>query len=66
MTNKCLYSIRIYRIRNDTTGTYDGAVPSQSNAFGTLTFYPDGNTCNNTASIDLPFFDGGWWSVQGN
>ena len=47
------------------SGSYSGSVPSQSNAFGTLKFYPDGVVGSNlTASIDLPFFDGDWWSVQ--
>ena len=47
------------------SGSYSGSVPSQNNAFGTLKFYPDGVVGSNlTASIDLPFFDGGWWSVQ--
>jgi hypothetical protein len=47
------------------SGSYSGSSPSQSNAFGTLKFWPDGLLAgNNTASIDLPFFDGGWWSVQ--
>ena len=59
------YILLEYTGSGDTTGTYDGAAPSQSNAFGTLTFYPDGALSgDNTASIDLPFFDGGWWSVQ--
>jgi hypothetical protein len=47
------------------SGSYSGSSPSQSNAFGTLKFWPDGLLAgSNTASIDLPFFDGGWWSVQ--
>ena len=47
------------------SGSYSGAVPSQSNAYGTLTLYPDGGTeINRTASLSLPFFDGGWWSVM--
>ena len=47
------------------SGSYSGSVPSQSNAYGTLKFWPDGLLAgDNTASIDLPFFDGGWWSVQ--
>jgi len=47
------------------SGSYSGAVPSQSNAYGTLTLYPDGLTIlNETASLSLPFFDGGWWSVM--
>ena len=48
-----------------TSGSYSGAVPSQSNAYGTLTLYPDGlTTPNETASLSLPFFDGGWWSIM--
>ena len=49
------------------TGSWDGAVPSQSNAFGTLAFYPEGQvgyTAGRSASVNLPFFDQGWWSVQ--
>ena len=47
------------------SGSYSGAVPSQSNAYGTLTLYPDGGTnLISTASLYLPFFDGGWWSVM--
>jgi len=47
------------------SGSYSGSVPSESNAYGTLKLWPDGLLAgNNTASIDLPFFDGGWWSVQ--
>ena len=47
------------------SGSYSGSVPSQSNAYGTLKFWADGNTnLNSTCSIDLPYFDGGWWSVM--
>jgi hypothetical protein len=49
------------------SGSYSGSVPSQSNAYGTLRFYPEGTVGYNndrSASISLPFFDGGWWSVQ--
>ena len=47
------------------SGSYSGSVPSQSNAYGTLKFWPDGGTdINATCSIDLPYFDGGWWSVM--
>ena len=46
-------------------GPYSGSIPSQSNAYGTLRFYPDGNNSSDvTASITLPFFDGGWWSAM--
>ena len=47
------------------SGSYSGSVPSQSNAYGTLRFFPDGQSnLNSTASISLPFFDNGWWSVM--
>lgn len=47
------------------SGSYSGSIPSLDNSYGTLTFYPDGGTeLNKTASLTLPFFDGGWWSVQ--
>ncbi len=49
------------------SGSYSGSVPSQSNAYGTMRFYPEGQVGYNndrSASIDLPFFDGGWWSIQ--
>ena len=47
------------------SGSYSGSVPSESNAYGTLKFFPDGlNNTAATASVSLPFFDGGWWSVM--
>ena len=49
------------------SGSYSGSVPSNYNQYGTLKFYPDGlNGTTKTASIYLPFFDGGWWSVMAN
>ena len=50
-----------------TSGSYSGSIPSQSNAYGQLKFYPEGQVGfnnNRFAQIDLPFFDGGWWSIQ--
>ena len=47
------------------SGSYSGSVASASNAYGTLRYYPDGtNDTSVTASVTLPFFDGGWWSVM--
>ena len=47
------------------SGSYSGAVTASDNVYGTLTLFPDGETAiNKTASLTLPFFDGGWWSVQ--
>jgi hypothetical protein len=47
------------------SGSYSGSVPSENNAYGTLKFFPDGSSnTSTTASVSLPFFDGGWWSVM--
>jgi len=49
------------------SGSYSGSVPSSSNAYGQLKFYPEGSVgfdAGRFAQIDLPFFDGDWWSVQ--
>ena len=59
------YGDAIYGVGPYGQGPYSGSVPSQSNAYGTLKFYPDGSSNNNiTASVTLPFFDGGWWSAM--
>jgi len=48
-----------------TSGSYSGSTPSADNAYGTLTFWPDGfSNTTATASVSLPLFDGGWWSVM--
>ena len=48
-----------------TSGSYSGSVPALDNQYGKLTFWPDGiNNTNDTASVTLPFFDGGWWSAM--
>jgi hypothetical protein len=43
-----------------TSGSYSGSVPDPYNQYATLKFIPDGV---NSASVYLPFFDNGWWSV---
>ena len=48
-----------------TTGTYSGSVSSKYKEYGTLKFWPNIDTNpTNYASLYLPFWDGGWWSVQ--
>ena len=44
-----------------TSGSYSGSVIDPENQYATLKFFPDSS---NSASINLPFFDGGWWSVM--
>jgi hypothetical protein len=46
------------------SGSYSGSIPNLYNEYGTLKFIPDSSTPSISASIYLPFFDGGWWSVM--
>jgi hypothetical protein len=46
-----------------TSGSYSGSVVDPYNTYGYLNFYPDYSTPANSASVYLPFFDEGWWSV---
>ena len=49
------------------SGSYSGAIPSESKEYGNLNFILKRDSLSEyTASIDisLPFFDGGWWSVM--
>jgi hypothetical protein len=45
------------------SGSYSGSTVNPKYQYGILEFYPSSSNLNNTASIYLPFFDGGWWSV---
>ena len=47
-----------------TSGSYSGSISDPYNEYGTLKFIPDLNHANISASLYLPFFDEGWWSVQ--
>jgi len=46
-----------------TSGSYNGSIPNPYNEWAILTLYPEDSNFTDTASIYLPFFDGGWWSV---
>ena len=46
------------------SGSHSGSIPNPENNYGTLKFIPDTSNSNLSASLYLPFFDGGWWSVQ--
>ncbi len=46
------------------SGSYSGSIPDPYNEFATLKFIPDSSTPAVSASVYLPFFDGGWWSVM--
>jgi hypothetical protein len=49
-----------------TSASYSGSTPSASYQFAQLNFYPNTFYPNATASVYLPFFDEGWWSVMVN
>jgi len=48
------------------TGSYSGSIIDPYYQYATLEFYPDVANITVTASVYLPFFDGGWWSVMVN
>jgi hypothetical protein len=48
------------------SASYSGSTPSASYQFAKLDFYPNTSFPNATASVYLPFFDEGWWSVMVN
>jgi hypothetical protein len=52
-----------YNGADTTSGSYTGSIVSPYSQYGTLTFYPDTASTTTTASIYLPFFNEGWWSV---
>jgi hypothetical protein len=45
------------------SGSFSGSVADTYNKYGLLEFYPSSSNITTTASVYLPFFDGGWWSV---
>jgi hypothetical protein len=49
-----------------TSESYSGSIIDPYYQYATLTFYPDVNVSTQTASVYLPFYDGGWWSVMVN
>ncbi len=55
-----------YTGSGNTSGSYSGAVPANNKQFGTLNFYPflEQSKPDSKLSIQAPFFDEGWWSVQ--
>ena len=46
------------------SGSYSGSIPDPYNTYATLKFIPDGTDQSISASLYLPFFDKGWWSVM--
>lgn len=47
------------------SGSYSGSIPHPYNEYAVLKFLPDYSANpEHSASILLPFYDGGWWSVM--
>ena len=46
------------------SGSYSGSIPNNYNTYGILIFNDLSGPPNNTSSLYLPFFDGGWWTVR--
>jgi hypothetical protein len=49
-----------------TSGSYSGSVKNPEYQYALLDFIPNTSSLNTSASIYLPFYDGGWWSVLVN
>ena len=49
-----------------TSGSYSGSIIDPYYQYANLDFYPDIANPTLTASVYLPFFDEGWWSVMVN
>ena len=53
-----------YTGSSNNSGSYSGAIADPNNKYGTLKFIPNTSTPNINASLYLPFFDEGWWSIM--
>ena len=47
-----------------TSGSYSGSIKDPYYQYAHLKFYPSSSDTSTTASIYLPFYNGGWWSVM--
>tara|TARA_R110002020_G_scaffold174307_1_gene365425 strand:- start:4123 stop:11802 length:7680 start_codon:yes stop_codon:yes gene_type:complete len=46
------------------SGSYSASIKDPYYQYANLKFYPSSSDTTTTASVYLPFFDGGWWSVM--
>jgi len=65
-TNNGVVALLKYTGSAYSSGSYSGSVVNPYNQYGVLEFYPSSSNSTTTASIYLPFFDGGWWSILVN
>jgi hypothetical protein len=49
-----------------TSGSYSGSIKDPYYQYANLTFYPSSSDLTVSASVYLPFFDEGWWSIMIN
>jgi hypothetical protein len=49
-----------------TSGSYSGSTKDPYYQYALLDFLPSTSSLNTSASVYLPFYDGGWWSVLVN
>jgi hypothetical protein len=47
----------------NTSGSWSGSAINPYNEYANLVFYPDSSDLATSASVYLPFFDGGWWTA---
>jgi hypothetical protein len=47
----------------NTSGSWSGSAINPYNEYANLVFYPDSSSLSTSASVYLPFFDGGWWTA---
>jgi hypothetical protein len=47
-----------------TSGSYNGSIPDPLYQIGKITFIPFLNITNNKTELELPIFNGEWWSVM--
>ena len=62
-TNQNVSLILKYTGSGYTSGSYSGSIIDPYYQYAKLDFAPDPTTPSNTASIYLPFYNEGWWSV---
>jgi len=56
------FSVVLEHTSSLASGSYSGSIPDPYSKYGTLKFIHEG--LETSASIYLPFLDGGWWSVM--
>jgi hypothetical protein len=65
-TNENVKLVLKYTGSGYNSGSYLGQPVDPYNQFAKLDLIPDPSTPSNSASVYLPFYDGGWWSILVN